>query len=46
MTVMSLLKDLNLTDRAFLGQELHNLAADLFPICRSITGNGIRETLD
>ena len=25
-------------------QELHNLAADLVPICRRITGNGIRET--
>jgi aminopeptidase-like protein len=42
---MSLLKDLNLTDRTSLGQEMHNFAADLFPICRSITGDGIRETL-
>lgn len=27
------------------GQEMYQLAADLFPICRSITGNGVRETL-
>ena len=42
---MSFLKDLNQTDRTSLGQELHRFAADLYPICRSITGNGIRETL-
>jgi aminopeptidase-like protein len=24
---------------------MHRLAADLYPICRSITGNGVRETL-
>jgi aminopeptidase-like protein len=24
---------------------MHNFAAELFPICRSITGNGLRETL-
>ena len=29
-----------------IGQEIHNLIADLFPICRSITGNGVRETLN
>ena len=28
-----------------LGVDLHALAASLFPICRSITGNGVRETL-
>jgi len=27
------------------GQAMHNLAARLFPICRSITGPGVRETL-
>ena len=42
---MSLLKDLNQTDRTSLGQELHRFAAELYPICRSITGNGIRQTL-
>ena len=28
-----------------LGQEMYNLITDLYPICRSITGNGVRETL-
>ncbi len=28
-----------------VGQEMHRLIADLYPICRSITGNGVRETL-
>jgi aminopeptidase-like protein len=27
------------------GEALHKLAAELYPICRSITGNGVRETL-
>ncbi|MER9952254.1 DUF4910 domain-containing protein [Mesorhizobium sp. M0047] len=29
-----------------LGQEIHALAERLFPICRSITGDGVRQTLD
>ena len=28
-----------------LGNEMYSWATDLFPICRSITGNGLRETL-
>jgi aminopeptidase-like protein len=28
-----------------LGREMHALIAELYPICRSITGNGLRETL-
>lgn len=27
------------------GQQIYNLAHTLFPICRSITGEGVRETL-
>ena len=27
------------------GQALHRFAAELFPLCRSITGDGVRETL-
>ena len=30
---------------AVLGRECHELIAELYPICRSITGNGFRETL-
>ncbi len=28
------------------GERMHDLAARLYPICRSITGQGVRETLD
>ena len=28
-----------------IGRELHRFAAELYPICRSITGDGIRRTL-
>jgi aminopeptidase-like protein len=28
-----------------LGHQMHAMVAELFPICRSITGNGLRETL-
>jgi aminopeptidase-like protein len=27
------------------GQAMHDLATELYPICRSITGNGVRQTL-
>lgn len=32
-------------DLDVLGHEMHGLVAELYPICRSITGNGLRETL-
>ena len=28
------------------GEEMNRLVADLYPICRSITGNGVRQTLN
>ena len=28
-----------------LGEQMHDFAAKIFPICRSLTGNGVRETL-
>jgi aminopeptidase-like protein len=31
--------------RAGAGERLHGLVRELFPICRSITGDGVRETL-
>lgn len=42
---MSLLKELDQKDTAEIGQELHGFASELYPICRSITGDGIRRTL-
>jgi aminopeptidase-like protein len=32
-------------DLESLGQNMHALIAELYPICRSITGDGVRETL-
>jgi aminopeptidase-like protein len=43
---MSLLKKLEEKDLASIGHELYTLAAKMFPICRSITGDGIRQTLE
>ena len=38
-------KALDVGDPERTGRELHALAAELYPICRSITGDGIRQTL-
>jgi aminopeptidase-like protein len=43
---MSLLREFDKQDLATIGRELHAFAATMFPICRSITGNGIRQTLE
>ena len=29
-----------------VGEDIYALAAEIFPICRSITGNGVRRTID
>ena len=42
---MNLIKELEKTDPVETGEKLHRLAAELYPICRSITGAGIRKTL-
>jgi aminopeptidase-like protein len=42
---MDLVKKLDGKDPASLGCELHGFAWGLYPICRSITGEGIRKTL-
>jgi aminopeptidase-like protein len=42
---MSLLKTFDQSDTREVGRELHRFASELYPICRSITGDGIRRTL-
>ena len=42
---MGLTQELERQDFERLGQDLHAFAAELYPICRSITGDGIRRTL-
>jgi len=41
--VADLKMTINLSD---VGQEMYRLISELYPICRSITGNGVRETLN
>jgi aminopeptidase-like protein len=43
---MGLLKEFEQRDLATIGDDLHAFAADLYPICRSITGDGIRQTIE
>ncbi|HEY6770497.1 MAG TPA: DUF4910 domain-containing protein [Candidatus Sulfotelmatobacter sp.] len=43
---MSLRKKLAEKDSGETARELHAFATELYPICRSITGQGIRETLE
>jgi aminopeptidase-like protein len=43
--VTSLLEELQHLDDAELGGVLHEFAAALYPVCRSITGDGVRQTL-
>ena len=42
---MGLLKELDQRSPEELGREMYDFATKLFPICRSITGDGIRQTL-
>jgi aminopeptidase-like protein len=42
---MRLLKELDQREAGEVGGELHGFASQLYPICRSITGDGIRQTL-
>ena len=34
-----------MTEIPEIGEKMHELMVELFPICRSITGNGLRKTL-
>jgi aminopeptidase-like protein len=40
--ILDLAKDLHLKN---VGEDMHRLMSELFPICRSITGEGVRATL-
>ena len=42
---MRLKQEVQQQNQLQLGRALHGFAAELYPICRSITGAGIRETL-
>ena len=37
--------ELFLFEKESVGKQMHKFMTELFPICRSITGNGVRETL-
>jgi aminopeptidase-like protein len=43
MSITGLRRNLDL---AAAGRDMHGLVSELFPLCRSITGNGVRETLN
>jgi aminopeptidase-like protein len=43
---MSLLREFDQRDLVEVGQDMQGFAADLYPICRSITGGGMRQTLE
>lgn len=45
MSAMRLLKEFDQKEFGAIGRELHSFVAELYPICRSITGDGIRKTL-
>jgi aminopeptidase-like protein len=43
---MKLTELIKSVDPEAVGSEMHRLAAEMYPLCRSITGNGLRQTLD
>jgi len=42
---MGLLNEFEQRNRVEIGDEMHRFAGELYPICRSITGDGTRQTL-
>lgn len=45
-TVYNIAKPIKIQKTKNTGKEMYNLLKELFPICRSITGNGVRKTLN
>jgi aminopeptidase-like protein len=45
MSAITMSAELEVWDLATTGRAMHHLAAELYPICRSITGEGLRRTL-
>ena len=45
-SIMSFVKLKPTEDPDSLGREMYRLISDLYPICRSITGNGLRARTD
>jgi len=45
ISIMNVADPLKTLEREGLGRTMHDLVAELYPICRSITGEGVRETL-
>lgn len=43
---MGILDEAERLGEASMGERIHRFASELYPICRSITGSGIRETLE
>ena len=43
---MEITKQEILTKTRSKGEEMHDLITELYPICRSITGDGVRQTIN
>lgn len=43
--MLTILDEIDRVGQAETGEQLYRFAADLYPLCRSITGSGIRETI-
>jgi len=46
MGKVKLIELIDSIDFAAAGNQMYQLVSDLFPVCRSITGNGVRDTLN
>ena len=44
--IIMTLQHISNNEQVLLGNDMHAWATDLFPVCRSITGKGVRDTLE